>query len=220
MTLGTYEKATFMGAMGAVRHDWTRSEIRDLFALPFPDLMFQAQSTHRANFDPAEVQGLDAAVDQDRRLSGGLRLLSAERAIRHRRQGRETHEPRHGAGRGAGRQGCRRQPLLHGCGLARTQGSRSRQGVRDDRGRACDGARDLRHARHAEQRAGDPSESIRSRLLQPQPRHLAGILRRDHHHAPRIRSGSTRWSMCATPGSMCVAVGSLAWARAPRTASA
>jgi biotin synthase len=45
-----------MGAMGAVRHDWTRSEIRDLFALPFPDLMFQAQSTHRANFDPAEVQ--------------------------------------------------------------------------------------------------------------------------------------------------------------------
>ena len=56
MTLGTYEKATFMGAMGAVRHDWTRSEIRDLFALPFPDLMFQAQSAHRANFDPAEVQ--------------------------------------------------------------------------------------------------------------------------------------------------------------------
>jgi biotin synthase len=56
MTLGTYEKATFTGAMGAVRHDWTRAEIRDLFALPFPDLMFQAQSAHRANFDPAEVQ--------------------------------------------------------------------------------------------------------------------------------------------------------------------
>jgi biotin synthase len=56
MTLGTYEKAAFPGAFGAVRHDWTRSEIRDLFALPFPDLMFQAQSAHRANFDPAEVQ--------------------------------------------------------------------------------------------------------------------------------------------------------------------
>ncbi len=56
MTLGTYEKASFAGAFGAVRHDWTRSEIRDLFALPFPDLMFQAQSAHRANFDPAEVQ--------------------------------------------------------------------------------------------------------------------------------------------------------------------
>ncbi len=56
MTLGTYEKSAFPGAMSAVRHDWTRSEIRDLFALPFPDLMFQAQSAHRANFDPAEVQ--------------------------------------------------------------------------------------------------------------------------------------------------------------------
>jgi biotin synthase len=56
MTLGTFEKAAFPGVMGAVRHDWTRAEIRDLFALPFPDLMFQAQTAHRANFDPAEVQ--------------------------------------------------------------------------------------------------------------------------------------------------------------------
>ncbi|MGD9923599.1 MAG: biotin synthase BioB [Pseudorhodoplanes sp.] len=56
MTLGTYEKAGFPDADGAIRHDWTRAEIRDLFALPFPELMFQAQSAHRANFDPAEVQ--------------------------------------------------------------------------------------------------------------------------------------------------------------------
>jgi biotin synthase len=40
----------------AVRHDWTREEIRALFALPFPELMFRAQSLHRAGFDPAEVQ--------------------------------------------------------------------------------------------------------------------------------------------------------------------
>jgi biotin synthase len=56
MTLGTLEKAPFWDATGTVRHDWTRGEIRDLFALPFPDLIFQAQSVHRANFDPAEVQ--------------------------------------------------------------------------------------------------------------------------------------------------------------------
>ncbi len=43
-------------AESTTRHDWTRREIRDVFALPFPDLMFQAQSVHRANFDPAEVQ--------------------------------------------------------------------------------------------------------------------------------------------------------------------
>src|SRR3984957_14815850 len=39
-----------------VRHDWTRSEVRALFELPFPDLMFQAQTVHRMHFDPREVQ--------------------------------------------------------------------------------------------------------------------------------------------------------------------
>ena len=38
------------------RHDWTRAEVRALFDLPFPELMFLAQSVHRQNFDPAEVQ--------------------------------------------------------------------------------------------------------------------------------------------------------------------
>jgi biotin synthase len=40
----------------APRHDWTRDEVRSLFDLPFPDLMFRAQSVHHANFDAAEVQ--------------------------------------------------------------------------------------------------------------------------------------------------------------------
>lgn len=39
-----------------VRHDWTRAEINALFALPFSDLMFQAQSVHRAYFNPNKVQ--------------------------------------------------------------------------------------------------------------------------------------------------------------------
>ncbi|MSO73504.1 MAG: adenosylmethionine--8-amino-7-oxononanoate transaminase [Rhodospirillaceae bacterium] len=43
-------------AVGAVRHDWTRGEVRAMFALPFPELMFQAQTVHRMNFDPREVQ--------------------------------------------------------------------------------------------------------------------------------------------------------------------
>ena len=40
----------------AVRHDWTRAEVRALFDLPFADLMFRAQSVHRQNFAPGEVQ--------------------------------------------------------------------------------------------------------------------------------------------------------------------
>ncbi len=40
----------------AVRHDWTRAQVRALFELPFPDLMFRAQSVHRLHFDPRAVQ--------------------------------------------------------------------------------------------------------------------------------------------------------------------
>ena len=38
------------------RSDWTRDEIAALFALPFADLLFRAQQTHRAHFDPNRVQ--------------------------------------------------------------------------------------------------------------------------------------------------------------------
>jgi len=40
----------------AVRHDWQLNEVLGLFALPFADLMFQAQSIHRSQFDPNRVQ--------------------------------------------------------------------------------------------------------------------------------------------------------------------
>jgi len=40
----------------AIRHDWTQQQIEALFDLPFSDLMFQAQTVHRANFDPNKVQ--------------------------------------------------------------------------------------------------------------------------------------------------------------------
>src|SRR5262249_11790479 len=38
------------------RHDWTWVQVRTLFDLPLPELIFRAQSAHRENFDPAEVQ--------------------------------------------------------------------------------------------------------------------------------------------------------------------
>ncbi len=41
---------------GQVRNDWTREEVRALFALPFPELIFRAAAVHREHFDPTEVQ--------------------------------------------------------------------------------------------------------------------------------------------------------------------
>ncbi|MFP3942385.1 MAG: biotin synthase BioB [Alphaproteobacteria bacterium] len=40
----------------AVRHDWTLDEILSLYELPFAELMFRAQTAHRAHFAPDEVQ--------------------------------------------------------------------------------------------------------------------------------------------------------------------
>lgn len=48
---GTHPLAT-----GTPRHDWTRDQAQTLFALPFNDLLFTAQSVHRQNFDPNAVQ--------------------------------------------------------------------------------------------------------------------------------------------------------------------
>lgn len=40
----------------AIRHDWDITEVQALFAMPFNDLVFTAQSIHRTHFDPNEVQ--------------------------------------------------------------------------------------------------------------------------------------------------------------------
>ncbi len=40
----------------ALRHDWSLEEALALYAQPFPDLIFRAQTVHRQNFNPHEVQ--------------------------------------------------------------------------------------------------------------------------------------------------------------------
>ena len=40
----------------SIRHDWSPEEVQALFEQPFNDLLFQAQSVHRANFDANSVQ--------------------------------------------------------------------------------------------------------------------------------------------------------------------
>lgn len=50
------ERKAASAGFGRIRHDWTRKEVRELFDLPFPDLMYEAQRVHRLYFDPREVQ--------------------------------------------------------------------------------------------------------------------------------------------------------------------
>jgi biotin synthase len=40
----------------AIRHDWTRDEVRALFDMPLLDLVFRAAQVHREHHDPSQVQ--------------------------------------------------------------------------------------------------------------------------------------------------------------------
>lgn len=40
-----------------IRHDWTLDEIREIHDLPLPELIYRAQTAHRAHHNPDEVQG-------------------------------------------------------------------------------------------------------------------------------------------------------------------
>jgi biotin synthase len=48
--------STLASAPAEIRHDWTHQEVEALFALPFSDLLFEAQTMHRRYFDPNQVQ--------------------------------------------------------------------------------------------------------------------------------------------------------------------
>jgi len=52
----SYDAQRAEGGCPDVRHDWSREEIEALFALPFNDLLFEAQTVHRRHFDPNRVQ--------------------------------------------------------------------------------------------------------------------------------------------------------------------
>jgi biotin synthase len=51
-TMSEHEAAT----SDAIRHDWTVDEILALLHLPFPELIYTAQSIHRRHFDPGKVE--------------------------------------------------------------------------------------------------------------------------------------------------------------------
>ncbi len=58
MQLAVDKLDDFVGAVSvrAPRHDWTRHQALAIYASPFNDLLFAAQTVHRRNFDPNRIQ--------------------------------------------------------------------------------------------------------------------------------------------------------------------
>jgi biotin synthase len=51
-----HARAIHPSSITNIRHDWTRAEALALYELPFMELLFRAQTVHRASFDPNKVQ--------------------------------------------------------------------------------------------------------------------------------------------------------------------
>ena len=143
---------------------WTRS---GLFALPFNDLLFRAQTVHRAHFDPNQVQVSTCCRSRPapapktapiaRRARNTIPAWSARSCCRSTRLSRRP-----------GGQGQGLDLFLHGRGLAQPDRQEPGQGHRHD----C-GARGLgwRPASpwDAREAAGAAPGGRRPGLLQPQP---------------------------------------------------
>ena len=176
------------------RHDWTLAEVEALFELPFPELVFQAAAVHRRWFDPTEMQLSQLLSVKTGGCAENCGYCSQSAHFDTGAEGRPA-DGRRTAVIAAGRagQGRRGAALLHGRGLARAEGPRPRQARGHDLGGEGAGPGDLRHARHADAGPGGRAEGGRPRLLQPQPRHRAGLLRRRRDHPHLSGPAATRW---------------------------
>ena len=99
-----------MPAPGTIRHDWTISEVQALYAKPFNDLLFEAQTVHRQHFNPNEVQVSTLLsiktgacpedckyCPQSARYDTGLekeRLMEVEKVLQRAREARQTGSTR------------------------------------------------------------------------------------------------------------------------------
>ena len=180
---------------GVVRHDWTLAEVRAIHDLPLLELVHRAQTVHRALFGEQQGAALLAALDQDRRLPGGLRLLPAGGALQHRREGRAADGGRRGARRPRSRRasagatrfcmGAAWREVKDG-----PQFDRVLEMVRGVRGAGHGGLLHARHAHRRARRSGSrrPGCTAYNHNLDTSRR----VLRRHHHHPHLRRPAATR----------------------------
>ena len=165
------------------RRAGARSRSKPCSMPPFNDLLHRAHSVHRSHFDPNAVQ-LSTLLSvktggcpedcgycpQAARYHTGVAnedMLSVEQV---------TAAARLAKANGATR-------FCMGAAWRGPEAARARAGGRDGESRARGGPGNLRDAGAAEGGAGRAAQGRGPRLLQPQHRHRARVLRRDHHDA-------------------------------------
>ena len=174
-----------------IRHDWTRAEVRAIHDLPITELVFRAQTLHRAHQKPNAVQLCTllsiktGACPEDCAYCPQSahhptevepeRMLRVDEVLAEARRARDAGSTRFCMG--AAWRDARSGPAFESV-LEMVRGIRA-LGLE-----ACATLGMLDDAQAAPARRG------RAHLLQPQPRHLGRLLLRDHldphvHRAPR-----------------------------------
>ena len=166
-----------------LRTDWSLDEVTAVFEMPFNDLLYEAQRVHRHHFDPNSVQISTllsiktGACPEDcaycpqsiryRTVVETEELMSLEAVTRAATQAKAAGATRFCMG--AAYRGPKDGQVEQIAAMIRA--------VRELGMETCATLGLL-----TESQAQSPGRS-RTRLLQPQPRYLRGVLRQDHHHA-------------------------------------
>ena len=164
----------------SLRHDYTRAEVFALFALPFNDLLAKAQGVHRAHHDANAVQ-ISTLLS--------IKTGGCPEDCAYCPQAARYHT------------GVKAEKLMElDAVLDKARAAKAAGATRFCMGAAWRSPKDRDVEKVAAMVAGvkgwawKPARRsaltqdrivsrLRARLLQPQPRHRAGVLRRDHPHA-------------------------------------
>ena len=177
----------------AVRHDWTIREIGELFDRPLLDLVRDAEAVHREFHDPAVVhvnQLLSIKTgacpedcgycSQSVHNDTGVKpepLMQVDDVVRTAKRAQANGVTRFCMG--AAWRDVKDNAQFDRVRRDRAPGQRARHG-------------NVRHARDAERGPGEAARGGRTLRLQPQPRHVARVLRRKSSRLARTKIGSTR----------------------------
>ncbi len=172
--------------MTQIRTDWTREEIAGLFDLPFTELLFRAATVHREFHPPEQVQLCTLLsiktggcpedcgyCSQSVKADSGVeatKLMDVRAVLQSAAQAKDAGQP----------------ALLHGRGLAQSQGPRHARDRRDREGCARDGSRNLHDAGHADAEAGGDAQAKRGSTTTITISTRPGILRACDHQ-PQVR---------------------------------
>merc|ERR1711974_71516 len=77
-----------------IRNDWTKAEVEALFAMPFNDLLFNAQVVHRQHFNPNEVQVSTLLSIKTGACPEKERLLEIEKVIQRAKEAKQVGSTR------------------------------------------------------------------------------------------------------------------------------